>query len=124
MAHNFSDDQMNLKIDEFVEKKVSWSDDNWLSKGDLSKNFEFWLAKNPRLPFTGFTKWTKEEFFKDVQKVAEGQQISKSTLQEFFDHYREPTPTGEMLFQSMRAWDTRSRLRKWLNNKKNYETRV
>jgi len=124
MAHNFSDDQMNLKIDEFVEKKVSWSDDNWLSEGDLSKNFEFWLAKNPKLPFTGFTKWTKEDFFKDVQTVSNGQQISKETLQEFFDHYREPTPTGEMLFQSMKAWDTRSRLKKWLNNKKNYATRT
>lgn len=124
MAHNFSDDQMNLKIDEFVEKKVSWSDDNWLSEGDLSKNFEFWLAKNPKLPFTGFTRWTKEDFFKDVQTVSNGQQISKETLQEFFDHYREPTPTGEMLFQSMNAWDTRSRLKKWLNNKKNYATRT
>lgn len=124
MAHKLSDEDLNLKIDEFVEKKVSWSDDNWVNESDLAKNFEFWLAKNPKLPYTGFTRWTKEDFFKEIQKVSQGENIQRDTLQEFFDHYREPTPTGEMLFQSMKAWDTRSRLKKWLNNKKNYATRT
>ncbi len=121
---NLDKDQILLKIDEFVEKKFDWEENNWQNESDLKKNFEFWLIKNPKLPYTGFTRWTKEDFFKDVQTVSNGQQISKETLQEFFDHYREPTPTGEMLFQSMKAWDTRSRLKKWLNNKKNYATRT
>lgn len=121
---NLDKDQILLKIDEFVEKKFDWEENNWQNESDLKKNFEFWLIKNPKLPYTGFTRWTKEDFFKDVQNVSNGQQISKETLQEFFDHYREPTPSGEMLFQSMKAWDTRSRLKKWLNNKKNYAART
>lgn len=122
MTYDFSEDELNLKIDEFIEKKVSWSDDNWVNESDLSRNFEFWLAKNPKLPFTGFTKWTKEDFFRDIQKVSNDGTISRQTLQGFFEHYCQPTATGEMLFQSMKAWDTRSRLKKWINNKKNITT--
>lgn len=123
MQHKLSDEELTLKIDEFIEKKVSWEEDDWRNDGDMARNFEFWLAKNPKLPFTGFADWSAEQFFTNIKQISAGQQVSKETLQDFFDHYRQPTSSGEMLFQSMKAWDTRSRLKKWLKNKTTYETR-
>ncbi|MDY3344423.1 DUF6291 domain-containing protein [Riemerella anatipestifer] len=47
MQHKISKEDLFLKIDEFVEKKVSWGEVNWPNDSEIAKNFEFWLSKNP-----------------------------------------------------------------------------
>ncbi|GEM_PF-4266687 len=108
-------EDLDLKIDEFIEKKVSWGDDNWRNSHDMAKNFEFWLPKNPKKPINSFKNWTKKEFFDEIPKAVPS--LSKLTIQEFFDHYSQPTATGEMLFQSFPAWDTKTRMKKWISFK-------
>lgn len=48
MQHKLSREQLHEKIDEFVEKKVSWGENDWKNTSDLSRNFEFWLGKSPK----------------------------------------------------------------------------
>lgn len=48
MQHKLSREQIHEKIDEFVEKKVSWGENDWKNTSDLSRNFEFWLGKSPK----------------------------------------------------------------------------
>lgn len=47
MQHKISIEELHLKIDEFVEKKISWGEGNWINDSEIAKNFEFWLSKNP-----------------------------------------------------------------------------
>lgn len=117
MSHKLSDEDLDLKNDEFVEKKVSWGDDDkWRNSNDMAKNFEFWLNKNPKVLISNFQSWDKKQFFDEISNV--GSTLSRETKQEFFDHYIQPTSEGTMLFQSFKAWDTKTRIRKWLDNKK------
>lgn len=119
MSHKLSDEDLDLKIDEFVEKKVSWGDDDkWRNSNDMAKNFEFWLNKNPKVLISNFQSWDKKKFFDEISNV--GSSLSRETKQEFFDHYIQPTNEGNMLFQSFKAWDTKTRIRKWLDNKKQF----
>lgn len=48
MQHKLSREQIHEKIDEFVEKKTSWGENDWKNTSDLSRNFEFWLSKNSK----------------------------------------------------------------------------
>lgn len=121
MQHKLSVEQLNLKIDEFVEKKVSWEDDNWRNDSDMAKNFEFWLNKNPVL-FNNFKNWSKQEFWDEIKAITGT--VKLETKKEFFDHYAMATENGKMRFQGMDAWETKGMLKKWLNNKKNYATRT
>lgn len=118
MAHKLSDSDLDEKINEFVEKKVSWGEDGkWKDSNDMAKNFEFWLGKNPRIEKQSYMSWDKKYFFEQISIVAPT--ISKQTKQEFFEHYSQPTPSGQMLLQTFQAWDTKTRIRKWLDSKKN-----
>lgn len=118
MAHKLSDADLDEKINEFVEKKVSWGEDGkWKDSNDMAKNFEFWLGKNPRIEKQSYMTWDKKHFFEEISQVAPT--IAKQTKQEFFNHYAQPTPDGKMLLQTYPAWDTKTRIQKWINSKKN-----
>ncbi len=112
MQYKLSNEDLDNKINEFVEKKVSWGDDNWRNNSDMAKNFEFWLNKNPRISRNSYKDWSRKEFFEEIPKACNG--ITKNTLQEFFEHYSQPTADGLMLFQSFPAWDTKTRMKKWI----------
>lgn len=116
MQHKLTESELNLKIDEFVEKKVSWEDDNWKNESDMAKNFEFWLNKNPAVNQNSFKNWSKNKFFEEVKNITGN--LSKEVKQDFFNHYSQPTESGAMLFQSYPAWDTKTRLQKWINKQK------
>lgn len=121
MQHKLSDEQLKLKIDEFVEKKVSWEDDKWRNDSDMAKNFEFWLNKNP-VPVNNFKNWSKQEFWDEVKAISGT--VKPETKKEFFEHYAMTSENGKMRFQGINAWETKGMLKKWLNNKKNYATRT
>lgn len=117
MAHKLSDADLDEKINEFVEKKVSWGEDGkWKDRNDMAKNFEFWLSKNPKIEKQSYLNWDKKHFFEEISQVAPT--LSKQIKQEFFDHYAQPTPNGTMLLQTFPAWDTKTRIRKWIESKK------
>lgn len=119
MAHKLSDQELDLKIDEFVEKKVSWGDDEkWLNTNDMAKNFEFWLNKYPKIQVSSFKDWNKQQFFENISTSAGT--VSKEVKQDFFNHYSQPTASGEMLFQSFNAWDTKTRMKKWINSQNKF----
>ncbi|TDX83954.1 DUF6291 domain-containing protein [Epilithonimonas xixisoli] len=119
MAHKLTDEELDLKIDEFVEKKVSWGDDEkWHNTNDMAKNFEFWLNKYPKIQISSFKDWDKKQFFENIN-TSSGT-VSKEVKQDFFNHYSQPTPSGEMLFQSFNAWDTKTRMKKWINSQNKF----
>ncbi|WP_394264985.1 DUF6291 domain-containing protein [Bergeyella zoohelcum] len=62
MQHKISKEDLYLKIDEFVEKKVSWGEGNWPNDSEIAKNFEFWLSKNPSKAALGGSRRTKSVF--------------------------------------------------------------
>ncbi|WP_407497463.1 DUF1376 domain-containing protein [Elizabethkingia meningoseptica] len=116
MQHKLSNDQLNSKIDEFVEKKASWKNDNWKNDSDLAMNFEFWLAKNPNTIVNNFKNWTSEEFKNEVGKFQNT--FSKKMLTDFLRYYRQQTESGKMRFQELKAWNTEDQLKIWKTNEK------
>jgi hypothetical protein len=117
MTHKLSVQDLELKIDEFIEKKVSWDDDNWRNDGDMARNFEFWLLKNPK-PINNYRQWNKAEFWEKVKNI-QGT-VKEETKRNFFDHYSMLSENGKMRFQNLDAWETKTMLKKWLNNQKQF----
>ena len=68
MKNNLSIEQVLSKIDEFIDAKIDWEENDWKTEGDLVKNFEFWLAKNSHTVVNNFKNWTSEEFKNEVGK--------------------------------------------------------
>lgn len=110
-------DQVLEKIEEFVNKKTDWQENDWKSEGDLVKNFEFWLQKNSKVVVNDYRYWTKHQFLEKVQEVAVNLK-NKSEAQGFFDHYSMETEAGKMRFQNFDAWETKTMLKKWIDNNK------
>lgn len=110
-------DQVLQKVEEFVDKKTDWEENDWKSEGDLVKNFEFWLQKNANVVVNNYKYWTKKQFFVKVEELKPAVK-NKIICQEFFNHYSMPGENGKMRFQNMDAWDTREMLKKWINNQK------
>lgn len=111
IRYNLSIDLVNMKIHEFVEKKLSWGENTWTSQGDLKKNFEFWLNLNRKIITNTFKSWTDKEFHTECRKFEK--EFGKVLLTDFYRYWNQPTETGEMRFQEKNAWDTENQLKIW-----------
>ncbi len=115
MQHKLSVEHYEEKVDEFVEKKFDWGEDaSWKDEDDMAKNFEFWLPSNYKRLVNEYKNWTEEDFRADIEKNKKGYSPKMLTL--FFRHFKQKTPTGEMLFQSKKAWNTEDQLKIWKQN--------
>jgi len=104
----------NEKVDEFVDKKFDWGENSkWKNEDDMVKNFEFWLPSNYKRVVNPYKQWTEEEFKQDCAKHMKT--FGKDVLNKFYNHFRQRTPTGEMLFQTKKAWNTEAQLKNWCN---------
>jgi len=114
MQHKLSVEHYNEKVDEFVDKKFDWGENSkWKNEDDMSKNFEFWLPSNYKRVVNPYKQWTEEDFRRDCAKHMKT--FGKYVLNKFYNHFRQKTPTGEMLFQSRNAWNTEAQLKNWCN---------
>lgn len=116
MKNNLSIEQVLSKIDEFIDAKIDWEENDWKTEGDLVKNFEFWLAKNSHTVVNNFKNWTSEEFKNEVGKFQNT--FSKKMLTDFLRYYRQETEHGKMRFQELKAWNTEDQLKIWKANEK------
>ena len=114
MQHKLSVEHYNEKVDEFVEKKFDWGENSkWKNEDDMAMNFEFWLPSNYKRVVNPYKQWTQEEFKQDCAKHMKT--FGKDVLNKFYNHFRQRTPTGEMLFQTKKAWNTEAQLKNWYN---------
>lgn len=113
MQYQLSQEELNAKIDEFVDKKTSWGENSWNNTSDLARNFEFWLGKNHRKVANPYKYWTKKDFYEQV-KAIEG--VKNNTKQAFYNYYSQTAEDGTMLFQNLKAWNTETMIKKWLKN--------
>lgn len=114
MQHKLSVEHFNEKVDEFVEKKFDWGENSkWKNEDDMAMNFEFWLPSNYKRVVNPFKQWTEEEFKQDCAKHKKT--FGKDVLNKFYNHFRQRTETGEMLFQTKAAWNTEAQLKNWYN---------
>lgn len=114
MQHKLSVEHYNEKVDEFVDKKFDWGENSkWKNEDDMAMNFEFWLPLNYKRVVNPYKQWTEEEFKQDCAKHMKT--FGKYVLNKFYNHFRQKTPTGEMLFQSRNAWNTEAQLKNWCN---------
>lgn len=122
MQHKLSVEHYNEKVDEFVDKKFDWGDTGWKNIDDMAKNFEFWLPSNYKRTINPYKTWSENEFREDCAKHIKT--FGKEVLNKFYNHFRQQTPTGEMLFQTKKAWNTEVQLKNWYNenlkNNKNH----
>lgn len=111
MRYNLSIDLVNVKIHEFVEKKLSWDENTWSSEGDLKKNFDLWLNLNRTVIVNPYKSMTETVFKADCAKHEK--EFGKKTLTDFFRYWKQPTETGVMRFQEKNAWNTEDQLKIW-----------
>lgn len=70
---------------------------------------------------SNFKKWTLNDFENDIKlHRAAAPNLEKNDLLEFYNYWRELTPSGTMRFQIEKTWQTELRLIKWQKNKENY----
>jgi len=65
-----------------------------------------------------FKLWSEDEFFNEL--VTFQSNFEKLLLREFFDYWREKTPSGKMKFQLEKTWETNLRLERWKRNKEKF----
>lgn len=121
MQHKISPEHYNEKVDEFVEKKFDWGENDWKDLDDMAKNFEFWMPTNYRRTVNPYKTWSENDFKEDCRKHLK--KFGKDMVNTFFNHFRQVTPDGEMLFQTKAAWNTEAQLKNWYNkeiSKKKY----
>ena len=121
MHHKISKEHYNEKVDEFVEKKFDWGENDWKDLDDMAKNFEFWMPSNYRRTVNPYKTWSENDFKEDCRKHLK--KFGKDMVNTFFNHFRQVTPDGEMLFQTKAAWNTEAQLKNWYNkeiSKKKY----
>lgn len=111
MKYKFTQDQLHLKIDEFIEKKFDWGDNTWRDENEMSKNFELWLDKNRTVIINPYKSWNEEEFKAECQKYKK--EFGAKVLTDFFRYWNQPTETGSMRFQEKNAWNTEQQLKIW-----------
>lgn len=121
MQHKITPEHYNEKVDEFVEKKFDWGENDWKDLDDMAKNFEFWMPTNYRRTVNPYKTWSENDFKEDCRKHLK--KFGKDMVNTFFNHFRQVTPDGEMLFQTKAAWNTEAQLKNWYNkeiSKKKY----
>lgn len=111
MKYKFTQDQLHLKIDEFIEKKFDWGDNTWRDENEMSKNFELWLDKNRTVIINPYKSWNEEEFKAECQKHKK--EFGAKVLTDFFRYWNQQTETGVMRFQEKNAWNTEQQLKIW-----------
>lgn len=63
-----------------------------------------------------YKQWSEKQFYDEVAKFAKV--YPKNLLREFYDYWREPSPSGMMAFQLKKTWSTGLRLKKWQDREK------
>ncbi len=118
MHHKITPEHYNDKVDEFVEKKFDWGENDWKDLDDMAKNFEFWMPSNYRRTVNPYKTWTEEQFKEDCRKHLKT--FGNTMVSEFYNHFREKNDFGEMAFQTKVAWDTEIQLKKWYKRQQKF----
>lgn len=79
-------------------------------KGNKRKVKESKLVSGAKAP--SYKLWTEQQFYDEVATYAKI--YPKDLLRQFYDYWREPSPSGLMLFQLKKTWSTSLRLKNWL----------
>jgi hypothetical protein len=87
------------------KSKVKETKENEIKDIDIDKS----------IPIT-FKKWTLLDFENDIKLHRAAVNLETSELMNFYNHWRELTPTGKMRFQLETTWQTDLRLKKWESN--------
>jgi|GEM_PF-4100074 len=116
IQHKLSKDQLDSKIDEFVNYAESVNKNKWINNSDLARHFESWLSKRP-IVINNYKNWTEKEFCEEVEKV--GGKNRKEYLRKFIDVFKQTGENGKMRFQNRTAWDTATELKLFIQKELN-----
>lgn len=61
-----------------------------------------------------YKHWTEKEFYDSIAVFKND--YPKDMLRAFYDYWREPSPSGKMLFQLKKTWSLNLRLKRWQSN--------
>lgn len=65
-----------------------------------------------------FKKFTEEEFYNSLKSFVK--EFGKETVREFFDYWKEESPSGLMRFQLEKTWNSKGRLSTWKKNESRF----
>jgi hypothetical protein len=68
-------------------------------------------------PEISFKLFSEEDFKNDIGRFKE--KFNSAMLNNFFNYWKEKSPSGKMKFQLQKTWETNLRLKTWLNNQTN-----
>lgn len=84
--------------------------DSTQTKNELKNEEEDIGAKAP----ASYKLMTEKEFYESI--AAFKGEYPKDMLRKFYDYWREPSPSGKMLFQLKKTWSLNLRLKRWQAN--------
>lgn len=113
----YSETQTNL-----TEPKKPYNDNkndsDSVNKKVNKNNNDFIISDKSEKKQTSYKQWTLEDFQNEMTKYKPKYPIE--ILMQFYDYWRELTPSGKMKLQLEKSWQTDLRIEKWFKNSHNF----
>lgn len=113
----YSETQTNL-----TEPKKPYNDNkndsDSVNKKVNKNNNDFIISDKSEKKQISYKQWTLEDFQNEMTKYKPKYPIE--ILMQFYDYWRELTPSGKMKLQLEKSWQTDLRIEKWFKNSHNF----
>jgi hypothetical protein len=113
-THSESNAIKEIKGNKRKEKEIK-GNDIIISKNEFSE-----ITKNKIVKISSFKNWNLENFENEIKLHRAATNLAKDEILNFYDYWRELTPSGKMRFQLQKSWQTDLRLKTWERNLNNF----
>ncbi len=97
---------------------VNDNDSNNVNINDNKNNNDFSISDKSEKKQISYKQWTLEDFQNEMSKYKPNYPVE--ILMQFYDYWRELTPSGKMKLQLEKSWQTDLRVEKWFKNSHNF----
>lgn len=94
------------------------NDSDSVNKKVNKNNNDFIISDKSEKKQISYKQWTLEDFQNEMSKYKPNYPVE--ILMQFYDYWRELTPSGKMKLQLEKSWQTDLRVEKWFKNSHNF----
>jgi len=121
-AHNKAtdkslDESCDKPTDTIIEQRNKETNEPLNNETIIIIENEFSQTQKPK----SFKQWSLEDFKKEMTKFKPN--YTTEILMQFYDYWRELTPSGKMRLQLEKSWQTDLRIEKWFKNSHNFASK-
>lgn len=110
---NESETEANKNVNDNVNK--NYNKNNNLNDNDIT------ISDKSEKKQISYKQWTLEDFQNEMSKYKPNYPVE--ILMQFYDYWRELTPSGKMKLQLEKSWQTDLRIEKWFKNSHNFASK-